>query len=198
MNIIIKDETRREEKKVGIRTLQQDQPGHPGAHINRDWLVDHWRTRIAGRLAWTTHTYLADSLPSSHERKEARTRWRGNGRQAHNSIRISLSRPLSTSELARGWCTPPARASLPATLGFFKRQGRQVDKPVSMYAVISRARPSLSSSRNRETGFQLPQRMWYSRRRSRSGGAGELFKGIVVDLSNARAIPSFSREISRI
>lgn len=39
------------ENGIKIRTLQQDQPGHPGAHINRDWLLDNWRTRSTGRLA---------------------------------------------------------------------------------------------------------------------------------------------------
>lgn len=49
----------------------------------------------------------------------------------------------------RYWLADGARRlldALPSTLGFFKRQGRQVDKLVSMYAVISRARPSLPST----------------------------------------------------
>lgn len=150
---------------MSIRTLQQDQPGHPGAHINRDWLGGSLADEDR-RPTGMDNTHVPRGF-SPVSRKEGRKRGHGGAETAHNSIRISLSRPLSTSELARGWCTPPARASLPAALGFFKRQGRQVDKPVSMYAVISRARPSLSSSRNRETGFQLPQRMWYSRRRRR-------------------------------
>lgn len=62
------------------------------------------------------------------------------GRQA-----ALLGLVLVVRSLRRNWLADGARRPLeplPATLRFFKRQGRQVDKPVSMYAVISRARLS--------------------------------------------------------